>query len=80
MTYSVYARDRKSGREYALPQRYFGNLPTNADATVALAWYLETASASARDLVEVYILEHASIEVVAESINSKSLRRELAPA
>ena len=59
MTYSVYARDRKSGREYALPTRYFGNFPTISDAEVALAWYLETSSSAAHELVDVYIRENA---------------------
>ena len=75
MTYSVYARDRKSGREYALPNRYFGNFSARIDAEIALAWYMETSSGSARELVDVYIFEHApeldiSVEVAEESENS----------
>ena len=59
MPYSVYARDRKTGRKYALPERYFGHLPTRGDAEVALAWYLETSAASAFQSVDVYIHDHA---------------------
>jgi hypothetical protein len=59
MPYSVYARDRKTRRKYALPERYFGHLPTREDAEVALAWYLETSVASALQSVDVYIHDHS---------------------
>jgi hypothetical protein len=73
MPYSVYARDRKTGRKYALPQRYFGLLPTRADAEIALAWYLETSTASTSKSLDVYIHEHAELETISMSTMDRQL-------
>jgi hypothetical protein len=77
MPYSVYARDLKTGRKYVLPQRYFGLLPTRADAEIALAWYLETSTASAAKTVDVYIHEHPE---VIETITVSGPERQLVGA
>ncbi len=61
MPYSVYARNRQSGREYALPERYFGHLPTRDEAEIARDWYLNTASSAAHSLVDVYVIDQYAV-------------------